>query len=155
MKGNEKIIQQLNARLAEELGAINQYFVHAEMCDNWKYERLHKAIRERAIVEMKHAEKLIERILFLEGRPIVTNLSQIVIGSDVPAMHQNDRGAEEGAIKGYNDSIRVAEEVKDSGTRELLDSILKDEEGHIDWIEAQLDQIRQMGQQNYLSEQID
>ncbi len=154
MKGNDKLIEQLNARLAEELAAINQYMVHAEMCENWKYMRLQKVIRERAIVEMKHAEKLIERILFLEGRPIVSNLTRIVIGSDVPAMHKNDHDAEDGAIKAYNDTIRLANEVKDGGTRELLDAILKDEEGHIDWIEAQLDQIQQIGQENYLSEQI-
>jgi bacterioferritin len=154
MKGNEKIIEHLNARLAEELTAINQYTVHAEMCDNWKYERLHTMIRQRAIAEMKHAEKLIERILFLEGRPIVSTLNKIVIGAEVPAMHQNDHGAEETAIRGYNETIRLADEAKDSGTRELLDAILMEEEAHIDWIEAQLDQIKQMGQQNYLSEQI-
>jgi bacterioferritin len=154
MKGNEKIIEHLNARLAEELTAVNQYMVHAEMCESWKYERLYKVIRERAIIEMKHAEKLIERILFLEGHPVVSNLNKIVIGADVPAMHQNDHGAEETAIRGYNETIRLADEVKDGGTRELLDSILKEEEGHIDWIEAQFDQIKQMGKENYLSEQI-
>lgn len=155
MKGNEKLIEHLNARLTEELTAINQYMVHAEMCDNWKYERLHKIIRQRAIAEMKHAEKLIERILFLEGRPVVSNLNKIAIGADVPAMHQNDHGAEETAIRGYNESIRLADEVKDNGTRELLESILEEEEDHIDFIEAQFDQIKQMGTQNYLSEQID
>ncbi len=154
MKGNEKIIEHLNARLAEELTAVNQYMVHAEMCENWRYERLHKIIRERAIAEMRHAEKLIDRILYLEGRPNVSTLNKIAIGAEVPAMHQNDHGAEEAAIRGYNETIRLADEVKDSGTRELLDSILKEEEGHIDWIEAQFDQIKQMGQQNYLSEQI-
>ena len=153
MKGNDKIIEHLNIRLAEELTAVNQYMVHAEMCDNWRYERLHKVIRERAIVEMRHAEKLIERILFLEGRPVVSNLNKIAIGSEVAAMHQNDHAAEEGAIRGYNETIRLADEVKDSGTRDLLISILKEEEGHIDWIEAQFDQIKQMGPQNYLSEQ--
>lgn len=155
MKGNEKIIEQLNARLAEELTAINQYMVHAEMCDNWKYERLHKQIEKRAIDEMKHAEKLIARILFLEGRPIVSNLNKLYIGDAVEKMHQNDRGAEEIAIKGYNESIRVAVEVGDNGTRELLEAILKEEEDHIDVIEAQLDQIKQMGVQNYLVEQLD
>ncbi len=153
MKGNEKIIEHLNARLAEELTAISQYMVHAEMCDNWKYERLHKIIRQRAVAEMKHAEKLIERILFLEGLPVVSHLNKIVIGGDVPAMHQNDHGAEEGAIRGYNETIRLSEEMKDNGTRELLESILKEEEDHIDWIEGQFDQIKQMGPQNYLSEQ--
>ncbi len=155
MKGNDKIIEHLNARLADELTAINQYMVHSEMCDNWQYERLHKTIEKRAIDEMKHAEKLIARILFLEGRPIVSNLNKMYIGAEVPKMHENDHGAEEIAIKGYNESIRLAVEVGDNGTRELLESILKDEEGHIDWIEAQLDQIQQMGPQNYLVEQID
>ncbi len=155
MKGNAKVIEHLNARLAEELTAINQYMVHAEMCDNWKYEKLHKAIEKRAIDEMKHAEKLIARILFLEGRPIVSKMNKMNIGAEVPKMHENDHGAEEIAIKGYNESIRLAVEVGDNGTRELLESILKDEEDHIDWIEAQLDQIQQMGPQNYLVEQID
>lgn len=155
MKGNEKVIAHLNARLAEELTAVNQYFVHAEMCENWGYERLHAMIRTRAIDEMKHAEKLIARILFLEGKPIVSNLNKMHIGEEVPKMHDNDRLAEESAIKGYNESIRLAAEVGDNGTRELLESILKEEEGHIDNLEAQLDQIRQMGPQNYLAEQID
>ncbi len=155
MKGNAKIIEHLNLRLAEELTAINQYMVHSEMCDNWNYEKLHKMIEKRAIDEMKHAEKLIARILFLEGRPIVSDLNKIHIGAEVPKMHDNDRKAEEGAIKGYNESIRLAVEVGDNGTRELLESILKDEEAHIDLIEAQLDQIKQMGVQNYLVEQID
>ena len=155
MKGNEKIIEHLNARLAEELTAINQYMVHAEMCDNWGYERLHKMIEKRAIDEMKHAEKLIARILFLEGRPTVSNLNKVHIGAEVPKMHQNDHAAEESAILGYNESIRLAVEVGDNGTRELLDSILKEEEAHIDVIEAQLDQMGQMGVQNYLVEQID
>ena len=154
MKGNEKILEHLNLRLAEELTAINQYMVHSEMCDNWGYERLHQAIEKRAIDEMKHAEKLIARILFLEGRPIVSDLNKIHIGAEVPKMHQNDWSAEEGAIKGYNESIRLAVEVGDNGSRELLEDILEDEEEHIDWLEAQLDQIKQMGPQNYLVEQI-
>ena len=154
MKGNEKILEHLNLRLAEELTAINQYMVHSEMCDNWGYERLHKAIEKRAIDEMKHAEKLISRILFLEGRPIVSDLNKIHIGAEVPKMHQNDWSAEEGAIKGYNESIRLAVEVGDNGSRELLEDILEEEEEHIDWLEAQLDQIKQMGPQNYLVEQI-
>lgn len=154
MKGNEKVIEHLNLRLAEELTAINQYMVHSEMCDNWGYERLHKMIEKRAIDEMKHAEKLIARILFLDGRPIVSNLNKLHIGEEVPKMHANDWSAEEDAIKGYNESIRLAVEVGDNGTRELLESILKDEEDHIDELEAQLDQIKQMGPQNYLVEQI-
>ena len=155
MQGNENVIKHLNSRLAEELTAINQYFVHAEMCENWGYERLHAMIRKRSIDEMKHAEKLIARILFLEGKPIVSDLNKIHIGNEVGKMHVNDHEAEKGAIKGYNESIRVAVEVGDNGTRELLESILREEEGHIDLIEAQIDQIKQMGVQNYLVEQID
>ena len=155
MKGNEGIIERLNARLADELTAVNQYIVHAEMCDNWGYERLHEAIQERAVEEMKHAEKLIARILFLEGRPIVSNLNPIHIGAEVEAQHKNDWNAENDAIRLYNEDIRLAVELGDNGTRELLESILVEEEAHIDWIEAQLDQISQMGIQNYLVEQID
>ncbi len=154
MKGNEKIIERLNARLADELAAINQYIVHSEMCANWGYGHLHEAIEKRAIEEMKHAEKLIARIIFLEGRPIVSSLNQINIGSDVEAQHTKDWAAEEAAIKVYNEDIRLATEVGDNGTRELLESTLLDEENHIDWIEAQLDQIEQMGIQSYLVEQI-
>ena len=153
MKGNEKVIEHLNLRLAEELTAINQYIVHSEMCGNWGYERLHKMIEKRAVSEMKHAEKLIARILFLDGRPIVSDLNKVHIGAEVPKMHSNDLSAEEIAIKGYNESIRLAVEVDDNGTRELMEAILKDEEDHIDEIEAQLEQIKQMGPQNYLVEQ--
>ena len=154
MKGNEKIIEHLNTRLAEELTAVNQYMVHAEMCDNWKYKRLDETIQKRAIAEMRHAEKLISRILFLEGTPVVSNLLQIRIGPEVPKMHEYDHGAEEVAIRGYNATIRMAVEVGDNNTKVLLESILKEEEDHIDWIEGQLDQIKQMGLQTYLAEQI-
>ena len=154
MKGNEKVLEHLNLRLAEELTVVNQYIVHSEMCANWGYERLHQMIEKRAISEMKHAEKLIARILFLDGRPIVSDLNKVHIGAEVPKMHSNDLIAEEVAIKGYNESIRLAVEVGDNGTRELLEEILKDEEDHIDEIEAQLEQIKQMGPQNYLVEQI-
>lgn len=155
MKGNEKIIEHLNKRLVEELTAINQYMVHSEMCDAWGYGKLHKVIEKRAIDEMKHAEKLIGRILFLEGRPIVSDMNKIHIGAEIPKMHANDRAAEESAIKGYNESIRLAADVGDNGTRDMLVAILKDEEDHIDNIEAQIDQISQMGIQNYLMEQLD
>jgi len=155
MKGNEQVINHLNARLAEELTAINQYFVHAEMCEGWGYKRLHEMIFKRSIQEMKHAEKLIARILFLDGIPIVSELNKIHIGSEVPKMHSNDQAAETVAIRGYNESIRLTVEVGDNGTRELLESILKEEEEHIDLIETQIDQIAQLGAQNYLMEQID
>lgn len=155
MKGNDKVIAKLNDLLADELTAVNQYFVHAEMCDNWGYDKLHDKIRERSIGEMKHAEKLIERIIFLDGIPIVTNLNSISIGGEVPAQLKNDWQAEETAIKKYNEGIRLATELGDNGSRELMESILRDEEDHIDWIEAQQDQIKQMGLPNYLVEQID
>jgi len=154
MKGNEKIIEHLNMRLAEELTTINQYMVHAEMCENWKYKKLDETIQKRAIAEMKHAEKLIARILFLEGTPVVSNLLPIHIGPEVPKMHEFDHGAEEVAIRGYNATIRMAVEAGDNNTKVLLESILKEEEDHIDWIEGQLDQIKQMGLQPYLAEQI-
>jgi len=154
MKSNEKIIDRLNARLGDELTAVNQYIVHSEMCANWGYDRLHAAQEKRAIDEMKHAEKLIARILFLEGRPNVSSLNKITIGEDVETQHANDQVAEVGAIKVYNEDIRLAAELGDNGTRELLESILKDEENHLDWIEAQLDQIKQIGMQNYLVEQL-
>ncbi len=154
MKGNAKILDKLNDLLADELTAINQYMVHSEMCDNWGYEKLHKADEKRAIDEMKHAEKLIARILFLEGRPIVSQLKKINIGADVEAQHKNDWASENEAILSYNAGIALAVEVGDNGTRELLQSILKDEEDHIDWLEAQQDQIKQMGIQNYLVEQV-
>lgn len=154
MKSDPKIIALLNALLADELTAINQYMVHSEMCADWTYGELHEAIEARAIQEMKHAEKLIGRILFLEGVPIVSNLKKIHIGPDVETQHKNDEQAEIEAIKLYNDGIRLAVEMGDNGTRELLESILKEEEEHLDWLEAQLELIKQMGIQNYLVEQL-
>ncbi|MFO7766407.1 MAG: bacterioferritin [Pelovirga sp.] len=154
MKGNEKLITSLNTRLMEELTAINQYFVHAELCEDWGYESLQATIKERSIAEMKHAEKLIERILFLEGQPIVSKLDKISIGKSVDQMHQYDLNAEDAAIKGYNESIRLAAEVGDNGTKTILEEILKEEEEHLDWLETQQEQIEQMGLQLYLTEKI-
>jgi bacterioferritin len=154
MKAKPKIIEKLNALLADELTAINQYIVHSEMCANWGYERLHEAIEKRAITEMKHAEKLIERILFLDGTPIVSKLNKIEIGSDVKAQFENDLDAERMAVQAYNEGIQLAVESGDNGTRALLESILTDEEDHVDWLEAQLDQIEQIGIENYLTEQM-
>jgi bacterioferritin len=153
MQGNQTVIDTLNKLLAHELTAINQYMVHSEMCADWGYGELHEAIEKRAITEMKHAETLIGRILFLEGRPTVSTLNAIRIGGEVEAQHANDHAAEADAIKNYNEGIRVAVDAGDNGTRDLLQSILTDEEAHIDWIEAQLDQISQMGIQNYLAMQ--
>ena len=154
MKGQKKVIDTLNALLADELTAISQYMVHSEMCDNWGYAKLHDAVEKRAIDEMKHAEKLIARILFLEGRPIVSKLNPIVIGPAVEKQIDNDWNAEAGAIKNYNAGIKLAVELGDNGTRELLEAILKDEEAHIDLLEAQKDQIQQLGVQNFLTEQL-
>jgi bacterioferritin len=155
MKGHKEIIAKLNLLLADELSAINQYMVHSEMCADWGYGRLHEAVEKRAIDEMKHAEKLIGRILFLEGLPVVSELNPIQIGSEVEAQFKNDWKAERGAIEAYNDGIKLAFDLGDNGTKVLLESILTDEEDHIDWLEAQLDQIGQMGFQKYLVEQID
>jgi bacterioferritin len=153
MKGDESVLKTLNALLADELTAINQYMVGSEMCANWGYERLHKAIEKRAIEEMKHAEKLIGRILFLDGKPTVSKLNNIHIGKDVEAIHHNDHTSELDAVKSYNEGIRLCVQQGDNGTRDMLQSILKDEEAHVDWLEEQMDQISQMGIQIYLAEQ--
>jgi bacterioferritin len=155
MKGNDAVIATLNDLLSDELTAINQYMVHSEMCANWRFDKLHEVAEKRAIVEMRHAEKLIGRILFLEGTPVVSNLKRIHIGADVPDQHRNDLEAEVDAVKAYNAGVRLAMENGDNGTRELLESILKDEEEHLDWLEAQVEQIKVMGLQNYLVEQLD
>lgn len=155
MKGSDAVIATLNDLLADELTAINQYMVHSEMCANWRYDKLHEAAEKRAIGEMRHAEKLIGRILFLEGLPIVSKLNRIHIGADVAAQHQSDLEAEVDAVRAYNAGIRLASDNHDNGTRELLESILQDEEEHLDWLEAQVEQIKQMGIQNYLVEQVD
>ncbi len=154
MKGNDRIIELLNARLAEELTASNQYMVHAEMDENWKYGRLHEVVRRRAIQEMKHAEKIIERILFLDGQPVVSKLNEIHVGRDVQAQLAFDLKLELAANAAYNETARVASELGDAGTRELIAAILVEEEEHVDWLEAQLGQIEQVGIQNYLAAQI-
>lgn len=153
MKGNAKLIETLNLLLSDELTAINQYMVHSEMCDNWGYGKLHKHYEKRAIDEMKHAEKLIGRILFLEGIPVVSNLKKITIGADVPKQLASDHAAEDGAIKAYNEAIKLAGEVNDFATREVLEHILTDEDRHIDEIEMLRDQIEQMSVQIFLTTQ--
>jgi bacterioferritin len=153
MRGHGQIIDTLNKLLREELTAINQYMVHAEMCDNWGYGKLHLDVQKKAIDEMKHAEKLIGRILFLEGLPTVSNLDAINIGKDVKGILENDLSSEGAAVPSYNAAILQALEIRDGGTRELLEDVLKDEERHLDWLEAQRDQIAQMGIQNYLAQQ--
>lgn len=154
MKGHNEILEKLNELLADELTAVNQYMVHAEMCSDWGYERLHEAVEKRAIEEMKHTKRIIERIIFLEGKPIVSRLNDLHIGGDVGKQISNDHKAELDAIAAYNDGIRLCIEKGDSGSRELLESILGDEEAHIDWLESQTDQIEQMGMGPYLAEQL-
>ncbi|MFH2103970.1 MAG: bacterioferritin [Chloroflexota bacterium] len=154
MKGHEKVIETLNDLLADELTAINQYMVQSEMCADWGYDKLHEAAEKRAIEEMKHAEKIIGRILFLEGRPVVSVLNKIHIGDTVETQHKNDIAAETSAIKAYNEAIKLCVDLGDNGTRELLESILKDEEEHLDWLEAQLGQITQLGAPAYIAEQL-
>jgi bacterioferritin len=153
MKGNEKVIQRLDPLLAEELTAINQYMVHSEMCANWGYDRLHEKVEKRAIQEMKHAEKLIGRIIFLEGTPTVSRLNPIHIGADVSKQLEADLAAEMGAIRSYNEAIHLADELGDAVSRTLLEGILKEEDEHVDWLEEQLDQVTQMGLPVYLSTQ--
>lgn len=154
MKGNPKLLQTLNSLLADELTAINQYMVHAEMAENWGYEKLGKGFEKRAIDEMKHAEKLIGRILFLEGTPTVSELRKFKIGADVPKMVAGDLAFEMDAVVSYNKAIKLAGDVADYATREILEGILKDEDGHIDQLEELQDQIGQMSLQIFLTTQI-
>jgi bacterioferritin len=154
MKGNQKLLETLNSLLADELTAINQYMVHSEMSANWGYGKLHKHFEARAITEMKHAEQLIGRILFLEGIPIVSNLKKINIGSDASKQLAHDHDAEEGAIKAYNAAIQLAGEVNDHATRDMLQKILDDEDGHIDGIEELQDQILHMTLPIFLTTQV-
>ena len=151
MKGDPKLISALNSLLADELTSINQYMVHAEMCKDWGYEKLHEHFEKRAIDEMKHAEILIGRILFLEGSPIVDNLKKISIGKEVPEQLENDRLAEVEAISAYNAAIKLAGEVNDFATRKILQEILKDEDEHMDEIEELQDQIDHMGLPMFLT----
>ena len=154
MKGDLKVIKTLNTLLARELTVVSQYMVHAEMCDNWGYGKLHEAIQKRAVTEMKHAESLIGRIIFLEGIPIVSELEKLHIGADVAKMFANDHEAEIDAIKRYNAGILVCGDSKDYATREILEHILNEEDDHVDTIEEVLDQIDQMGIQMFLSTQV-
>jgi bacterioferritin len=151
MKGDKKVIEILNSLLARELTVVNQYMVHAEMCDNSGYTKLHDAIQKRAKVEMKHAEILIGRIIFLEGIPIVSELGKMHIGADIQKMFTNDHEAEIDASNRYNAGILVCGNAKDYATREILEHILNEEDGHINDIEEVLDQIKQMGIQMFLS----
>lgn len=153
MKGNERLIDALNQLLADELTAISQYMVHSEMCDNWGYKKLHKAIEKQARDEMHHAEWLIRRVIFLEGAPVVSKLNPIKIGQTVSDMVANDQEAEHAAVLAYNHAISLAHNVPDQATADMLIQILKVEEAHTDWAGMQRAQIEQMGLENYLANQ--
>ena len=154
MKGDPKVIAVLNQVLKAELTAINQYFLHAEMCENWGYEKLAKHTRKESIEEMQHAEKLMERILLLDGTPNMSDYFKINIGQNVKAQLQNDLQVEFDAVKRLNEGIETSVKVGDNGSRELLESILTDEEEHIDGLEGQLHAIGEMGIENYLAQQL-
>ena len=154
MKGDPRVIEILNDVLTAELTAINQYFVHGEMCENWGYDRLHKIIRKHSIGEMKHAEELIERVLFLEGIPNVQRLGKINIGENVPEILKSDYALEMEALPRLNEGIETCRELGDNNSRHLLEEILEEEEEHVDWLEAQMTLLEQVGVQNYLAEQI-
>ena len=154
MKGNEKVLKQLNEALKAELTAINQYFLHSSMCKNWGYERMAKKQREESIGEMKHAEKLLERILFLEGQPNMNDMYPIKIGGGVKQQLENDLALELRAVPQLNTGIKAATEAGDNASRELFEEILVDEEEHVDWLEGQLGIIQQIGLELYLSQQM-
>ena len=154
MKGNAKLIDMLNQVLTGELTGINQYFVHAKMCENWGYRRLAERVRKESIDEMKHADELIERILYLEGVPNLQRLGKVRVGETVPEQFKLDHALETEAVALLNKGIELAVEVHDNGSRDLLEDILESEEAHVNWLEAQLDLIKQVGVQNYLAQQI-
>jgi bacterioferritin len=154
MKGNPEVIAVLSEVLKSELTAINQYFLHAEMCENWGYERMAKKIRKESIEEMIHAEKCIERILYLDGSPNMSDYFKINVGRTLEEQLKNDLELEYAAVKRLNEGMKIAEDRHDNGSRDLLEHILLDEEHHIDWLEAQLHAIREMGIQNYLAQQL-
>lgn len=154
MKGNPKVIAALNEALHEELTAINQYFLHAEMCENWHYDRLGEFIKKQSIGEMKHAETLIERILFLDGTPNMTKHIDLVVGKNVREQLESDLKLEIEAVGMYNKAVEMARQEGDNASRELFEKLLKDEEEHVDWLEAQMHQIKELGYERYLSQQI-
>ena len=154
MQGNPQVIALLNEALKEELTAINQYFLHAEMCENWHYHRLAEFIKKQSIGEMKHAEELIERILFLEGIPNMTEAMRLTVGANVREQLESDLKLEVDAVGMYNRAIGVARDAADNASRELFERLLKDEEEHVDWLEAQVHQIKEIGYERYLSQQI-
>ena len=155
MKGKPEVLKVLQEMLEEELGAINQYFLHNEMCEHWGYEWLSERIKKVSIAEMKHAEELIERMLFLEGSPNLSELPKLNIGKDVKQQLENDLVLEHGAVAGYNEAIATCRKAGDNGTADFLKEILKQEEDHVDFFEEQLGLIEQIGLQNYLAQQLE
>lgn len=153
MRGDDRVIAKLNEALREELTAINQYFMHAEMLHNWGYHRLGKYIRKQSIDEMKHAEALLERVLFLDGTPTMEPLA-LTIGQNVRHQLQNDLDLELKAVVSYNEAVAIARDARDNSSRELFERLLKDEEGHVDFLEAQMTLIEQIGYERYLSQQL-
>ncbi len=154
MKGRPKVIEALSEMLKEELGAISQYFLHAEMCENWGYKRLSEVIKKQSIGEMKHAEAIIERILFFEGAPKMDEIGKIKVGKDVPGQIKNDLELEKSAVVAYNKAVEVCRKVGDNATADFLKEILKDEEEHVDYLETQLSLIEQLTLPIYLAEQM-
>lgn len=154
MKGNDKIIEALNQALTIELTAINQYFVQAKMCKNWGYNKLAKKHFEESIGEMKHAEALIDRIIFLEGVPNISRYDVIRVGKDVKQQFSNDLQLETHGVKTYNAAIDLCVKEKDAGSREIMEHILEDSEEHVDWLESQLSLIESIGLENFLAEKI-
>lgn len=155
MKGHKDVIAVLNDVLSAELTGINQYFIHALMCKNWHYDRLAEHSRKESIEEMKHAQDVIERILYLDGVPNMQKYMKINAGATIPDQHANDLSLEKGAVERLNKGIELCRKEGDNGTRALLEKILVDEEEHVDWLEAQLQQIQDMGVPNYLAQQIE
>ena len=153
MKGDPTVIEMLNELLTAELTVINQYFIHSKMCDNWGFERLAAKVREESIDEMRDAEKLIDRILYLDGVPNLQRLNHVGVGETVPEQFELDLDQERAAVERYNRGIALAVEKGDNGTREILEGILRGEEDHLDWLESQQELIRQVGVENYLAQQ--
>jgi len=154
MKAKPEVLEVLQKMLKEELGAISQYMLHAEMCENWGYKRLASHTKKSSVDEMKHAEKLIERILYLEGMPVLGELPKLTVGKDVKQQLENDLALELSAVAAYNEAVATARKAGDNGSADLLDELLNDEEGHVDFLETQLSLVEQVGLENYLAQQL-
>jgi bacterioferritin len=155
MKGDAEVIEILNAVLSAELTGINQYFIHAMMCANWRYKKLAEHTRKESIEEMQHAQEVIERILYFDGVPNMQRYLKVNVGQTVPEQHEFDLALEKEAVARLNNGVELCRAKGDNGSRALLEKLLRDEEEHVDWLEAQLQQIKDMGVQNYLAQQIE